>query len=284
MNAESFASCFATHGWSALQSWLANRELPFLFERSFRLSAGTVETRRGLLSIPVSVLQEHNVPAAEVLQICQAMSSPESHQSSIARFLPSAGCVHFGFEAANTAKIGKCYLELPSSTASQLVFLGFKWSLDDDRLAVVSRYRALPISDQPALQTQLLQQIPSAGRVAARELIETCVPGRLTRQQLGELRLLEVSEEGSPRRSLDLNVYERQLTLRDIAEPTTVFAGGFEDNTATEAAEMATRRLTDWLTLHADSHLGHISLGTDRQGQPFLTLYHAAEVSDTELK
>ncbi|MCR9199665.1 MAG: hypothetical protein NXI04_13550 [Planctomycetaceae bacterium] len=282
MSAESFASCFATCGWSVLQTWLTDRELPFLFERSLRLAAGTVETRRGLLSVPASVLRQHNVPAAEVLQICRAMSSPESHRSSIARFLPSAGCIHFGFEATHTVRIGKCYLELPSSTASQLVFLGFKWSLDDDRLAVVSRYRALPISDQPGLKTQLLQQIPSTGRVAAAELIDTCVPASLTTQQLGELRLLEVSEEGSPRRSLDLNVYERQLTLRDIAEPATVFATGFEEALATEAAEMTNRRLTDWLTQHADSQLGHISLGTDRQEKPFLTLYHAADVSDTE--
>lgn len=272
MSVESFRTCFAASGWSALETWLADNDLPFLFERSIRVSASAVETRRGLLSVPTSVLRQQQVSAHEVLQICRQMSSPESHLRAIDRFLPSAGCVHFGFEASGTDRIGKCYLERPAAAAEQLVFLGFKWSVSDERMAVVSRYRAVEIRDQPSLMARLLQHVPTADHAAAGPLIEACVCAQITPQQLAEVRLLEVTEEGSERRSLDLNIYERSLTLADVIAPCVNFARHLQADSD---------RLSDWMTQQADCAVGHLSLGTDRAGCPFFTLYHAADIRDT---
>lgn len=251
--------------------------MPFLFERSARFEPGRLESRRALLSIPCHILNESCAdPQNEVLQICRRMSSPESHQTSIARFFPSASCIHFGFEASQADRIGKCYLELPQqhATGDQLVFLGFKWSLGGNGVAVVSRYRSVPAGSPRRLRDQFLQAVPDTLASPAERFLDQLVPLSLTSTELARLRLLEVTEEGSDRRSLDLNVYERNVILQSIESEITGIA---------EALQISTAQREEWWEHVKTSRIGHISLGVSRNRAPFMTLYHAADAQHTTI-
>ena len=63
------------------------------------------------------------------------------------------------------------------------------------------------------------------------------------------LRLLEIEEPNSPRRSLDLNISNSGLTLRDLGDDLVQALGGTQ-----EAAE--------YVEVHAGDKIGHFAAGT----------------------
>ena len=111
--------------------------------------------------------------------------------------------------------IGKCYLELRNdnsadiATVSPLKFLGFKWSMNSSSIAVVSRYRSSPVTSWDGLCRKMQSNVESRFRPSISDLLQPFRP-TLAASELSELRLLEVEEEGSDRRSCDLNVYAQQ--------------------------------------------------------------------------
>jgi len=257
-----------------LLGWIAHRNPPLLFERSLRLQPETVEARRCLLSFPTRALGD--AAEAEVLQICRAMSSPDSHLRAIQRYFRGAAHVHFGFEYSGRTVIGKCYLELANSgsadlSTSRLKFLGYKWSMNDASVAVVSRYRTVPISTWEKLVPTIQQQIQDDYRSSLSELLNSFQPS-VGSNLLADLPVLEVQEEGSDRRSYDLNVYALERTVTEVAASIRTVAallGGDFVN------------LLSWITANGDATVGHIAIGQSRTGHPFVTIYHSADINAT---
>ena len=72
-------------------------------------------------------------------------------------------------------------------------------------------------------------------------------------------------EEGNPRRSFDINLYEAALRLRDLDSPL--------------AAARRRYRISDetfgpLFQQVADARFGHLAGGIDRRGRDFLTVYY----------
>ncbi|MEZ6125315.1 MAG: hypothetical protein R3C49_19375 [Planctomycetaceae bacterium] len=262
------ADWFDNSGLAELRRWLIDRQLPVLSERSVRLQPGMFEPRRALFSVPTAAIEELS-SVDEVLQICRAMSSPIAHLTAIRRYFRSAAFVHFGFEYSVSTAIGKCYLELSSSVPAtsaddgRLMFLGFKWSMNDTSLAVVSRYRNVHPQGPSSLTECFLNEAPEELRPELSQLAQRLEPECETDK--AEMRLLEVTEEGSDRRSFDLNVYAAQQPVALITDLVHVIAERFT---------CADNEVNEWLHKTAAATVGHISAGRTRSDQPFLTIYY----------
>jgi hypothetical protein len=78
---------------------------------------------------------------------------------------------------------------------------------------------------------------------------------------------LEVEDEGTPRRSFDLNVYDSEFCIADIAP-------GFGKLSKHFGLDPEQSRHLEALPQRAA--LGHVSAGLARDGRDFLTLYYGA--------
>ena len=267
-----FLDTFAEFGLPHVQAWAVARKLACGVEQSVRLSPKILETRRCLLSF---FLAEAGPAAADVPQICRAMNAPDTFLQSISRFINAAAFVHFGFEYSGTTPIGKCYLELPppapseSRQSGRLQFLGFKWSLLDSSIAVVSRYKSSTVQDWSRIKSLLVEATDhKLGRILD-AMLQQLQPSS---QQAAEIYpLLEISEEGSDRRSWDLNVYDDQWSLGQVQSCLSA---------AVDALQIPQQHFLSWILPMTSSALGHIAAGIGRNGEPFLTVYYGARGVD----
>ncbi|MEP3478811.1 MAG: hypothetical protein ABJZ55_06160 [Fuerstiella sp.] len=285
---------FADLGLLALQRLVIDHQLPVMFERSLRLQSGTVESRRALFTIPVAALDV--VDIAEVLHICRTMSSPAAHQKSIEQFFSTAQFIHFGFECSGADRIGKCYLERTAQQATahknagQLDFLGFKWSMVHCEIAVVSKYKNLGPVKWNQIQQAMLSKFSNSGEQQAADLLlrhfapkNIAVPtapknlaahtksAAYTKSaDVDDLRLLQVTEEGSHRTSHDLNVYAADLKVEHLADCLEGINQQFQGDALA---------LKDWMATHGHQTVGHLSMGRGRHNNPFVTVYHSADIN-----
>ncbi len=264
-----FLDTFAEFGLNHIRAWAAARKLACGIEQSARMSSKILETRRCLISF--SLAEAGHEAAADVTQICRAMNAPDTFLQSIARFINAAAFVHFGFEYSGTARIGKCYLELPPPAPSQprkagrLQFLGFKWSLQNSSIAVVSRYKSSLVQDWSEIKSVLLAATDYKLRPILDSLLQQLQP--CSHKTMEIFPLLEISEEGSDRRSWDLNVYDGQWSLGQIQSSLSA---------AVEMLQIPQQDFFPWILPNSSRALGHIATGIGRRGEPFLTVYYGA--------
>ncbi len=257
----------ATWGLADLLHWAALRNLRYGLERSVRFHQNVFEPRRVLVSFAIGDIGVDAL--VEVLRICRNMRAPGRQLQSISRFFARAAYVHFGFEFSGNLVVGKCYLELPPPTenaptaSGRLQFLGFKWAMNESSMAVVTRYRILRLPDwddaaaimrantgsvlQPVMQGLLIA-------VCNQKDIGTPTPS-----------LLEIEEEGSDRKSYDLNVYDLNFTVSQQAEPLMLAAG---------VLGLDSKVVAQWLAVNSNAAVGHIATGLGRDQQSFFTVYY----------
>ena len=250
-------------------------DFPFGLERSAKLGDGDINEDRFLAIVHKDSLGSD--PAAGLSRMARQLALPEPMIAMLCGHLTEAEIVHFGYEGGK-AGLYKIYLEfservrrglLPgASQRTEVVHLAVKWSIDDPRLASVSRY-IWPADGRgaTAIKSRLAGLAPQAAGLAsvraALELIETacehCPPE--------DVFFMEVEEEGSPRRSFDINFYAAGMPVRTVAR--TVRRLG-------EAYGVAPARIEDLLSRTGPLQLGHLSGGIARSGQDFATLYFGA--------
>jgi hypothetical protein len=256
----------ARWGLADLARWAAARQLRFGCERSVKFCQSGFETRRVILSFAIGDLGIDAL--AEVLAIARMLKAPERHLQSISRFFFGAAYVHFGLEYGGSIVIGKCYLELPppmttARSSGRLQFLGFKWSINAASIAVVTRYRMLRFAGWQDVTALMEVQSGPALRPVMQSLMSVVCVRDLARCQAPVV--LEVEEEGSDRKSLDLNVYDLQFVMSDLADSIDAAAGILNlDRNAVE----------EWLVVNAKSPIGHLAAGLGRDQQSFFTIYH----------
>ena len=264
-----FLDTFAEFGLNHIRAWAAAKRLTYGIEQSMRMSPKILETRRCLISF--SLAEAGHEATADVTQICRAMNAPDTFQQSIARFINAAAFVHFGFEYSGATRIGKCYLELPPPDptlprqSGRLQFLGFKWSLQNSSIAVVSRYKSSTVQDWSEIKSLLLAATDQKLRLILELLLQQLQPSSQKAREI--YPLLEISEEGSDRRSWDLNVYDDQRSLGQVQ--CSLLA-------AAETLQIPQQDFFAWILPITTSVLGHIATGIGRSGEPFLTVYYGA--------
>jgi len=244
--------------------------VPYLYERSFRMTEGALMANRFLLT-----LDRLDIPGGaerRVLEICDRMGMPASARAEAQANLAMARCVHFGFEA-DSGVVCKLYLERSvteeeraSARAKRepaLLHLAFKWDVASG-VVVTSRYLWRPGLSAPQIGERLEQVYGDASPTSlnlARAVLKL-VEGRAPAESL---QYLEVEEAENARRSFDLNLYDAKLQVKDM------------QFVLTQMREHFGVRPGQWQALYDQiktKALGHVAGGVHRNGEDFFNVYY----------
>jgi hypothetical protein len=239
-------------------------------ERSFRIAPGQLQANRFLLSI-----NSRQLPA-DALQrswaICQHLGMPAALRPAVEQAFAQAAHLHFGFEGEPGRVLCKLYLErqvsgLEAARSREhgepaLQYTAFKWDTATGE-HVISHYHWLAGLSVAAIGERIAVQFEGADAelvAQARAVLEAAA------QRLPAERLLylEVTEEGQPRRSFDLNAYDANLALRDLQGA--LF--GMRDHFAIGPSRF--QALYDQVK---SKRFGHLAGGIHRDGRPFFNVY-----------
>lgn len=236
------------------------------FERSFRLSKGRVLDDRWLAGIHKS-----DLPPRELEAACLAMGMDRSHAGAVLANAEAASTFHFGYEGADEGAIHKVYLEFASRLSqsgvadgeqSFLLYLAWKWKAGDPSSCTLARYECFPGLDEREQVSRIGRVAPEVSRGVG-ALVDVAA-GRTGRPPM----YLEVTEEGNPRLSFDINLHAASIPidsleswLVDVARRMSISADSIDAALSSARGAM----------------LGHLSGGTSRDGREFLTVYYPAK-------
>jgi hypothetical protein len=250
---------------------VASRRLAYGREDSFKLTNGRLLADRFLIGI-----RSAGIPGTTFLEIAAGLDMPEGFRSAFVGGLPEADVVLFGIEEGETGLVRKAYLEFwdkvrrrvrgTGANDPELLNLGFKWTAGDDSRSVVARYTCYPMLDLAGMLRRIRDLYDGAtGSLSCLMALHLV---QLAARRNAAFIYMEVSEEGTPRRSYDINLYKADLTLAEI-EP---------ELRETAARYAVPREPFEALWSRVRTRpLGHLSGGLGRDGNDFLTVYYETE-------
>ena len=241
------------------------------FEKSFKMANGMLLSNRYLLGI-----HRNDATPASLCGLCERLAMPAQQLAAFRENLPGANTVHFGFEGHATGGVYKVYLEyagrLPRThagggdTAPVLLHLAYKWDALDRSKCTVAKYVCHPRLSTAGILARLADMYSGhadrSSFEAARSIIEFAACR--TREAL---MYLEVSEEGNPRSSFDINLHEAGLRLQDIGHWLSALRVHYS---------IPPDRFERIFAQISAEKLGHMSGGISREGGDFMTVYYAA--------
>jgi tryptophan halogenase len=259
----------------ALRHSVAALGVPYGFERSCKIIGGNVFGDRYLLSVHRTALGAD--PLGQIRSLFAAVGTPEALGAELSSNWPGTDVVHFGYEAADDVEICKVYFEhvdalrraqAKDSDRPVLVHRAWKWPLPAAQRCLVTDYTWRKAARGENLMTRISQFCEPAGddhpSVRAIRKFREAADDAVV---FNDLMLLEV-EEGTERRSFDLNLYPAKLVLRQVAPALDRLCDDFGVPRAQFDAVF-----DPILGLR----LGHISGGYGRDGRSFVTIYFGVE-------
>ena len=204
---------------------------------------------------------------------------PDTFQEDFSKRLSEANYIHFGFEEDENTSVYKAYLEFyekiekeikgqPGKSASFLLHLGFKWDATDNSKRVLTRYTWYPsltveqiLKRTAKILDPQIYEFPFGITNGILEIASRKIPHQ-------DMLYLEVTEEGNPRRSFDINVYRANLSLADLNPLLSKMCQHYS------IPIEAFRNLYDRVENKA---FGHLSGGISRSNVDFLTVYYGVE-------
>ena len=249
-----------------------NLHVPYMYERSFRMSEQALAANRFLLS-----MDRKSVPGdfrRSVQEICGRIDMPGTLREQVDAHIDGVRSLHLGFEGAERV-LFKCYLEFTHSPDSAgtgsgepvLLHLAYKWDTGDPEHHVASRY----LWFRSLSEAQMLERMkaiygaadnPSLG--IAREVLDA-VSGRANAE---DLQYLEVQEDGNERRSFDLNFYDAGLLIKDLQPQLALMRERFAIRPGQFQA------LYDQIK---SKPAGHLAGGIHRNGKDFFNVYYGVQ-------
>ncbi len=253
-------------GEAGLREVLATLSFPFIEERSIKVSPGRVSADRLLLSFVGRSLDPDR--KASLLSISRQLGLSRDDAGQLVDLVDHAETVHFGADNDRDVAL-KIYLEFPLGARPpgllppDTVFFAVKWV--PGRRATFSIYRDLP--DVRAAST--IREVAQALTLSPvlRDFLDSVLAGAVSNAPDYGFPTMEVVDVGTPRRSIDVNLYG--ASVRVAAQQ--VALGRLAQGLAIPAASLAAA-----LPAAGDPFLGHVSLGHGRDGEPFATIYFGA--------
>lgn len=248
---------------------------PFGLERSVKISQGALADDRYLLSVGRAAFGR-NV-AGQLVSMGRALHLPARFAGDLPAALEGADVIHFGYEAAAGRDVYKIYCEYASrarqamaspARSPVLVHLAYKWIPHLPDSETVTRYTWRPYHDRSGLEQKLQDLVPPREAPRAHRCAFSLVTRIASLADSGEALLMEVEEPGNPRRSCDLNVYDAELRISEIADLVETTAADFAIPAAQTQAVFGPA---------ADRMVGHLSAGLARNGAEFVTVYFGVE-------
>lgn len=247
------------------------------FEPSFKATHGRVFDNRFLFGINRRAMGGSR--DERIASICEKIGMPHQLLETFKRTLPEANHVYFGVEKDEQALILKAYLEYRDKIVEEIagglvtgrsfaLFTGFKWDTSPTARRAITRYAWYPSLPVPDMLERLRMTFQPDRHSSG--LFESA--GEITRKAsekiaCGDMQYLEVSEEGNPRRSFDINIYKSGLRLEDLYP---CLAGVLRHYA------IPSDRIESLYQRIKTERFGHLAGGIDRQNKEFMTVYFGA--------
>jgi hypothetical protein len=246
-------------------------------EDSFKMSRSGLLTNRFLLGIPIQ-----EIPMARVMHLCNTLGMPQICQAAFMGHLRDANLIFFGLEDDGERGVYKVYLEFwdlvrqyvlrTGSTDPLLLNLGFKWRAGDRESDVrVARYTCFPHLSVHDILGRVQQIYAEGSAVAAHAGASQIIQRAAAANPSASFLYVEVSEEGNPRKSFDINLYKANLSVGDIHPMLSDLARHFCITPET---------FQPWMQRITARPLGHLSGGLDKDGRDFITTYYETHALD----
>jgi tryptophan halogenase len=245
--------------------------VPHQYERSFRMSVGSLQSNRFLLTVNASDIPGDARQTA--LAVCDQMGMPPIQLQAAMEHFGMANAVHFGFEGDSGSVICKLYLEraVPSAEARRahatgepvLLHLSYKWDLLRGE-HVTTRYLWHPLLTQEEIALRI-GHVCRAGSTEARDIALDFLRLASGSADAETLQYLEVEELENDRRSFDLNLYNAKLSVKDAQAQLQRMRGHFGLRPGQFQA------LYDQIKAMS---LGHLAGGVHRNGKDFFNVYY----------
>jgi hypothetical protein len=246
-------------------------------EQSFKLVPGRILEYRFLLGLNRRDLGSG--ADERFASICEGIGMPQNLLASFRQTLADANHVYFGVEKDGQTLMFKAYLEFRDKIEREIrgaavagrafpLFTGFKWDASSPTRQAVTRYAWYP--SLPAAEIlERLRVIVEAG--AYGELV-AIVRGiaelALKKVPHCDIQYLEVSEEGNPRRSFDINLYKSDLRLADLFPH--LLSSLLHYGVPSDRFEPLYQRIKT-------ERFGHLAGGLDREQKDFITIYYGVK-------
>ena len=245
--------------------------VPHQYERSFRMSAGSLQSNRFLLTVNVSDIPGDARETA--LAVCDEMAMPAAQRKAAVENFGIANALHFGFEGDAGSVICKLYLEraIPPAEARRahavgdpvLLHLSYKWDLLRGE-HITTRYLWHPMLTQEEIALRI-GHVYRAGSTDARDIALDFLGLAAASADAEMLQYLEVEELENDRRSFDLNLYNAKLSVKDAQAQLQRMRGHFGLRPGQFQA------LYDQIRAMS---LGHLAGGVHRNGKDFFNVYY----------
>lgn len=236
-------------------------------EDAFKMVPGRLIADRLLVGV-----QARTASAADLLQVAELLGMPGAARDVLLPRWQQANAVFFGTEESEGLCVGKMYLEfwdqvrrdvLAGARDPQLLHFGVKWTQARPGQFEQARYLCHPLlSARDVLRRMALAYSGNVPKTL--EPARAIIRHGYRRAPDAAFLYVEVSEQGNPRCSFDINLYKGGLRVAHAATELRAAAASFGIEPA--AIETQLQRL-------AACPLGHLSGGLDRHGQEFLSVY-----------
>jgi len=247
------------------------------YERSFKIANAALLPNRFLLGVSKEAV---GLRADERLtETCSLMGMPKNLSDIFRNYLPQGNYVHFGFEQNEKTTVYKVYLEFLDTIEEEIrknkhhpgpamLHLGLKWDVSDPARQSLTRYTWHPWLASQEILERVSHTLESGRGEAARDAATQLVSLALARIPDRDILYLEVTEEGNPRRSFDINIYRANLQLAEIYPLLSMLCRRHSisfDKFHSLYDRIKTKRF------------GHLAAGIDREGNGFFTIYYGVE-------
>ena len=247
------------------------------FERSFKIVNAVLLNNRFLLGVSKkSVVQRAD---DRLTQTCSLMGMPKTLLEVFKKYLPQGNYVHFGFEQNEKTFVYKVYLEFWETIKEEigkskdrpgpmLLHVGLKWDVSDPARQSLTRYTWYPWLSPHEILERVSRMLDPQTDTPAKQAADELVSVALARIPARDILYLEVTEEGNPRRSFDINVYRANLQVAEVYPLLSM---------------LCRRHSIPFETFHSlydgikTKRLGHLAGGIDREGNNFFTVYYGVE-------
>ncbi len=247
------------------------------FERSFKIVNAVLLNNRYLLGVSKKVVGQR--ADDRLTETCSLMGMPKTLLDIFRHYLAQANYVHFGFEQNEKSTVYKVYLEFFEAIKEEiekskhrpdpaLLHLGLKWDVSNPAKQSLTHYTWYPWLSSHEILRRVSDILEPERGAAAREAAEHLVSVALARIPDRDILYLEVSEEGNPRRSFDINVYRANLQLAEVYPLLSM---------------LCRRHSISFDTFHSlykgikAKRFGHLAAGVDREENSFFTIYYGVE-------
>jgi hypothetical protein len=246
-------------------------------EQSFKIVDANLLGNRFLLGVSKKAIGQR--ADERLAEICSRMGMPETLFAAFSRHIPGGNYVHFGFEQDKQTVVYKVYLEfwekikeemdrLGRCPGPALLHLGLKWDASNPARQAVARYTWHSWLSPDEIKQRVLAIFDPHADAPPKQAAEDLISLALARVAHRDILYLDVTEEGNPRRSFDINVYRANLQVQEIYPLLSVLCR--RHSIPFDAFHSLYDRIKT-------KKLGHLAAGVDREGKDFFTVYYGVE-------